>query len=151
MTRRFIIAVALAFGLGAQPVVAQGPGQRMGGPGMGRGGPFGPGPGLRLVLQRLDLTDQQREQLRTLIEDNRPPDPGLLRDAELKLRAAIFGATPDQQTIDSLKTRINQAQTVELDHRVEVMTKVAEILTPEQRQELLKLDSEAPRLAHGRM
>ena len=43
------------------------------------------------MLQQLDLTDQQREQVRALMEANRPAgDPGQLRDAELKLHAAIL-------------------------------------------------------------
>jgi Spy/CpxP family protein refolding chaperone len=151
MTHRFIVAAALAIGLGALPALAQGPGQRMGGPGGGRGGPlFLPGGGIRLLLQSLDLSDQQREQLRAIIQDNRPPDPGQLRDAELKLNAAIFGDTTDPQAIDSVKATINAARAAELDHQIEVLTKVAQILTPEQRQELLKLESEGPQLGRGR-
>lgn len=144
MNRRFFVAAALAIGLSALPVLAQGPGQRMGEPG-GRGrGPGGPGlfPG----LQRLDLTDQQREQLRALMEDNRPQAGSgqQLRDAEVKLHAAILGDNPDARAIESAKAAINAAHAAELDHQVQMMGKVAQILTPEQRQELLKIESEGP-------
>jgi Spy/CpxP family protein refolding chaperone len=143
MNRRFFVAAALAVGLSALPALAQGPGQRMGGPG-GRG-PGGPGlfPGL---LQRLELSDQQREQIRALMEDNRPQgDPGQqLRDAETRLHAAILGDAPDAHAIESLKASINAAHAAELDHQVQMMAKVAQILTPEQRQELLKIESEGP-------
>lgn len=157
MRRRFLVAAALAIGLGALPVLAQGqgpgpgPGQRMGGPGRGGRGPGGPGPGIMPMLQQLDLTDQQREQLRTLMDENRPPaDPGQLRDAELKLHAAILGDTPDPQAIDTAKTAINAAHAAELDHQVQMLSKIAQILTPEQRQQLLKLQSDGPPRARGR-
>jgi Spy/CpxP family protein refolding chaperone len=146
MTRRILVAAALAISLGALPALAQGPGQRMGGP--GRGGPGGPAPGPAFVpmLQQLDLTDQQREQVRALMEANRPPaDPGQLRDAELKLHAAILGDNADPQAIDTAKAAINAAHAAELDHQIDMLTKIAQILTPDQRQQLLKLQSEGPR------
>jgi Spy/CpxP family protein refolding chaperone len=147
MTRRFFVAAALAIGLGALPALAQGPGQGMGARG-GRGGPGGPGfgPGFMPMLQQLDLTDQQREQIRSLMEANRPTgDPGQLRAAELKLHAAILGDNPDQQAIDAAKGTINAAHAAELDHQIDMLAKVAQILTPDQRQQLLKLQSESPR------
>jgi Spy/CpxP family protein refolding chaperone len=146
MSRRFLFVAALAISLGALPVLAQTPGQRMGGP--GRGGPGGPGfgPGFMPLLQQLDLTDQQREQVRALMEANRPPaGPGQLRDAEVKLHTAILGDNPDPQAIDAAKAAINAAHAAELDHQIDLMTKVAQILTPDQRQQLLKLQSEGPR------
>jgi len=143
MSRRLIVAAALAIALGALPVLAQGPGQRMGGPGRGgRGGPGGFGPGIMPMLEHLDLSDQQREQIRALIEENRQAeDPSQLRDAELKLHAAILGDTPDPQAIDGLKATINAAHAAQLDHQIQLLEKVAQILTPEQRQQLLKLQS----------
>jgi Spy/CpxP family protein refolding chaperone len=145
MSRRFLIVAALAIGLGALPVSmhgAQGPGQRMGGP--GRGG--GPGFGIMPMLQQLDLTDQQREQVRALMDSNRPPaDPAQLRDAEIKLHTAILSDTPDPQAIDAAKATINAAHAAELDRQIDMLTKIAQILTPDQRQQWLKLRSEGPR------
>jgi Spy/CpxP family protein refolding chaperone len=149
MTRRFLVAAVLAIGLSALPAFAQGPGQGIGAPGRGgRGGPGGPGfgPGFMPMLQQLDLSDQQREQIRSLMEANRPTsDPGQLRAAELKLHAAILGDNPDQQAIDAARTTINAAHAAELDHQIDILAKVAQILTPDQRQQLLKLQSEGPR------
>jgi Spy/CpxP family protein refolding chaperone len=97
------------------------------------------------MLQQLNLTDQQREQVRALMDGNRPPgDPGQLRDAEIKLHTAILGDTPDPQAIDAAKATINAAHAAELDHQIEMLTKIAQILTPDQRQQWLKLQSEAP-------
>lgn len=152
MSRRILVATVLAIGLGALPVLAQAPGQRMGGPGRGgRGGPGGPGPGIMPTLQQLDLTDQQREQLRALLEENRPAaDPGQLREAELKLHAAILSDTPDAQAIDAATAAIDAAHAAELDHQIQMLTKIAQILTPDQRQQLLKLQSDGPPRGRGR-
>jgi periplasmic protein CpxP/Spy len=143
MTRRLIIAAGLTLSLGGLPLLAQGPG-RPGGP--GRGGPGGPGtpggpPGVFAMVRQLDLTDAQREQLRGLMEDGRQggaPGAGI-REAEQKLEAAVLADTPDLQAIESLKAAVNTAHAAALDHRIELMGKVAQILTPAQKQELLKL------------
>lgn len=110
---------------------------------MGGRGRGGPGPGIMPILQQLDLTDQQREQLRALMEANRPADPGQMRDAQLKLHAAILADTPDPQSIEAAKAAVTAAQGAELDRQVEMLAKVAQILTPDQRQQWLKLSPRA--------
>jgi Spy/CpxP family protein refolding chaperone len=161
MTRRMTIAATiLAVSLGTLPVVAHGaygaratqgpgggfqPGQRMGGP--GRGGPGGPiVPG----LNRLDLSDAQHEQLRAIMEQERQGQtPGeQLRQAEQALHAAVFADTADPQAIETAKAALNAAHAAELDHRIELMQKIAQILTPAQRQELAKMPG--PGGARGR-
>ena len=148
MTRRFVIGAALALSLGALPLLAQGPGgQRTGGP--GRGGPgelSGPGmrggpAGMLRMIRQLNLTDAQREQLRALIEGSRPAeDPrAAFGDAEQKLHAAVLADPPDLQAIESLKAVLTSAHAAMIDHRVELMQQVAQILTPAQKQELLRL------------
>ena len=148
MTRRLMIAVGLALSLGALPLLAQGPGGR-GGP--GRGGPGGP-PGIFPMLHQLDLSDAQREQLRGLMQDDRQGgDPGAAtRDAEQRLHAAVLADTPDLQAIESLKAALNTAHAAELDRRIEMMGKVAQILTPAQKQQLLKLQAQGPPPGRGR-
>ena len=153
MTRRLMIAAGLTLSLGALPLLAQGPGRpgEPGGPGrpggQGRGGPGGPGgPGIFAMVRQLDLTDAQREQLRGLMEEGRQDgDPGAgVRDAEQKLHAAVLADTPDLQAIQALKATLNAAHAAELDHRIEMMEKVAQILTPAQKQELLRLPPPGP-------
>jgi Spy/CpxP family protein refolding chaperone len=148
MTRRFAISAALALVLGTLPVLAQGPGQRFGGAGRGGrgGGPEGPGPALMPLLHQLNLTDGQKEQLKALMDENRPAgDPAeQVRDAEQKLHAALLADNPDPQAIETAKAAINAAHAAELDHRIALIQKVAQILTAEQRQELLKLQSQGP-------
>jgi Spy/CpxP family protein refolding chaperone len=163
MTRRMILAAGLTLSLGALPLLAQGPGragepggpgQGPGGPGRGgpgRGGPGGP-PGILAGIQQLDLTDAQREQLRGLMADGRQDgDPGAaIRDAEHKLQAAVLADTPDLQAIDTLKATLNTAHAAELDHRIAMMQRVAQILTPAQKQQLLTLPPPGPRQGRGR-
>jgi Spy/CpxP family protein refolding chaperone len=142
MNRRIVMAIALSLSVGAMSLLAQGAGQRPGGPGRGPGGRGGPdGPGILAAVRHLDLTDAQREQLRALADDNRQGgDPGAsIRAAEQKLHAAVLADTPDLQAIESLKAALNRAHAEELDHRVAMMQSIAQILTPAQRQHLLQL------------
>ena len=91
----------------AIPVLAQPP---QGGRGPGRG----PGPdGLLPILSRLNLTDAQREQIRSLGEAQRGADNPRrnLMDLERQLQVATFSETPDQQKIDDLKNSIAAART----------------------------------------
>lgn len=154
MTRRMVMAATLALSMGAVSLLAQGPGQRPGGPGrgpgdMGPGGRGGPGgPGLLAMVHRLeDLTDAQREQLRALAEEGRQGgDPGAgVRAAEQKLHAAVLANTPDLRAIETLKAALNAAHVAELDHRVAMMLRAAPILTPAQRQQLLDRQAAGPR------
>jgi Spy/CpxP family protein refolding chaperone len=103
------------------------------------------------MIQQLDLTDAQREQLRTLIESSRPAgDPGAaIKDAEQKLHAAVLADPPDLQAIEALKAALITAHAATLDHRIEMMEKLAQILTPAQKQELLKLQAQRPPRGRG--
>lgn len=153
MNRKSVMVAVLAIGLGALPVLAQGRGQRPGGPG-GRGGPGGPGgpPGIFAMVHQLDLTDTQREQVRALMEEGRNGgDPGAaMRTAEQKLHAAILADAPDLPAIESLKAAMNTAHAAELGRRTEMMQKMAQILTPAQRQQLLEMQPQGPPRGRGR-
>ena len=148
MNRRIVIAAVVALSIGAISLLAQGPGQGPGGPGRGRGPG---GPGILAMVHELDLTDAQREQLRALAEEGRQAgDPGApMRAAEQKLHAAVLADTPDLQAIESLKAALNSAHAAELEHRVEMMRKVAQILTPAQRQQLLQMQPQWPPRGRG--
>jgi periplasmic protein CpxP/Spy len=140
MTRKLAAVALLAAAVATAPLLAQGPGGRGRGPG-GRG-PGGPGMmGIMGMVHQLDLTDAQRQQLRTLMDDaHKSGDPGAqTRAAEEKLHAAILADTPDLQTIEAAKAALNTAHAAELDQRVEMMEKVAQILTSAQRSQLLQL------------
>ena len=146
MTRRMVMAATLALSVGALPLLAQGPGQRPGGPGRGPGGPGGP-PGILAMVHQLDLSDAQKDQLKALMDEGaQAGDPGAaVRAAEQKLHAAILADVPDLHAIELLKAALNGAHAAELDHRVAMMQKVAQILTPAQKQQLLALQAQGPR------
>jgi protein CpxP len=119
-----ILAAAVAI-----PVIAQPPQG-------GRGGGRGPGAGgLMPVLRGLDLTDAQREQITALTEQRRAAgDPGRnLMDLERQLQTAILADTPDQQKIEELKNSIAAASAQELAARIDLQSRIAQVLTPEQR------------------
>jgi Spy/CpxP family protein refolding chaperone len=103
------------------------------------------------MLNQLDLTDAQREQIRALAEDRRQEgEPGAaVQAAEQKLHAAVLADTPDLQAIENLKATLNAAHAAELDHRVEMMRRVAQILTPAQRQQLLQMPPQGPPRGRG--
>ena len=133
-----LIAVALTT-VSAQ---GQGPGHR----GMGPGG-FGPGP--LPMLGRLDLTDAQRDQVKSILSEksgqsNRQALDTLQRD----LTTAIMADQPDLAKIEQLKSSISEAQTAALNDRVDLQLRIAQqVLTPEQRQKARELP--AGRAARG--
>ena len=93
---------------------------------------FGPGPG----LARLNLTDEQRQQIRAIMQEARESNQAAQKtagDLQRELRAAVFADTPDQAKIDELKAAIGEAQAEGLNTRIAVELKIAQVLTPEQR------------------
>ena len=93
------------------------------------------------MVRQLDLSDAQREQLRrSWRTDARTVTraPGSA-DAERSCMRRCWPTHRTAGSIQTLKAAITAAHTAELDHRIETMQKVAQILTPAQRQQLLKL------------
>ena len=125
-----IIAAAVAI-----PVIAQPP-QGRGGP----GGPMGPGGfggrGGFPMLHALDLTDAQREQIRTITRQQRDATDSpqqKLATLQKQLHLAILAESPDTQKIDELKTAITAAAGEALTSRIDIESRIAQVLTPEQR------------------
>ncbi len=131
--KRFVLLAAAAImvaAAGSVSVIAQPQGF---GRGPGRGmGPDGPGP--MGMLKRLDLTDDQRAQIKAILAERKAegPDQKLL-DLQKQLHEAIFADTPDESKIGELKTAINAAEAAALNDRVALQLKIAQVLTPEQR------------------
>lgn len=130
--KRSIWSAVLAFvvaGAVAIPVIAQPP---QGGRGFGRGPGFD---GVLPVLRGLNLTDAQREQIRSVTQAQRTGENPrrTLMDLERQLQAAILTDTPDQQKIEALKNSIAAASAAELAARIDLQSRIAQVLTPEQR------------------
>lgn len=124
-----VMAAGVAITVVAQP--PQGRGDRAGGPGGfgGRGGPFP-------ILRGLELSDAQREQIRSIANEQRADADSPQRKVaglHKQLHLAILADTPDLQKIEELKTAIASASAEALTARLDVQTRIAQVLTPEQR------------------
>jgi Spy/CpxP family protein refolding chaperone len=125
------VAGALVLGTtistGAQPPQGRG----FGGPGRpGPGGPAGPLP----ILRELSLSDSQREQIRTIAQAQADQHGApKLMSLQKQLQVAVFSDPPDQAKLDELRGAIAAAQAEELAARIDVESRIAQVLTPEQR------------------
>ncbi|MCE2541231.1 MAG: Spy/CpxP family protein refolding chaperone [Acidobacteria bacterium] len=111
--------------------------QRGGGRGAWMGGPRGAGPAGALLppLRRLDLTDEQREQVRTAIGESREAARTNLREtraAREALAEATASATVDEDRIRTLAAELGRLAGDAAVRRAQVYAAVWRILTPEQ-------------------
>jgi protein CpxP len=130
----------LVAGAVAIPVIAQPP---QGGRGPGRGPAFD---GALPILRELNLTDAQREQIRAITDAQRSADNPRrnLMDLERQLHGALLADTPDLQKIEELKTSIASASAAALVARIDVESRIAQVLTPEQRAQAREALEKAP-------
>jgi protein CpxP len=122
----------------------QGPGRGFG-IGRGPGGPgFGRGP--MPMLRGLDLTDQQKEDIKAVMEQERdgrqgpPPEMALQR----QLQQELYADAPDPQKLASIQQQLVQAEAARLAKRVAIEQKVAAVLTAEQRAQVRERLSQEP-------
>lgn len=139
--KRFALFAVLAVALAAVPVFAQGQDPQGRGRGMGMGMGMGPGPGgfgmgIGPMLRDLNLTDAQRQQIRSIMDDNRPA-ANAPRGPELEHTLLTAIANGDAAGIEQAKTALNAAHAQQLDAHIALMQKIVAVLTPEQKQQLL--------------
>jgi Spy/CpxP family protein refolding chaperone len=145
MTKRLLIAAGLVAALAAGSAVsfAQGPGPGgRGGPGF-RGGPHGRGPGADLGLRGVQLTDAQREQMRSIMQNHRTELESVgkaLREAHRAFADAVRAG--DEATIRSSSTAVGTAMADEAILRAKVRAEAQALLTPEQQQQLKERETE---------
>lgn len=137
--RSLATGVALVALLATSVAYAQGP--RGGGRG-GRG--FGPGaPGL--MLNELNLTDAQREQVREIRDRNREQTQAVARrlgELAAKQRQAIETIPVNETLITSATQDLTQAQVEMAIHEARLNADVWAVLTPEQQAKATKLRAE---------
>ena len=153
MFKRVLVAAGLVAALagGAAIAVAQSPqggGPGIGGPGRGgmRGGQRGfGGPMGDLGLRGIDLTDAQRDQLRTIMESHKQEFEAVrtkLREAHQGLATATNAQTVDEAAIRARSTALATALADEAILRAKVRVEVNGILTAEQLQQLQERKAE---------
>jgi protein CpxP len=143
------VAVTMAVVSGGASLFAQGgpdgPGRRgfggrgFGGPGFARHGGFG------LALRGLDLTDEQRTQVKSIFEQHRDE---LRKSAERvgaafrAQREAVSAIPVDEGAIRATSAALAAAQTDSAVLQARVHGEVYQILTPEQQQKAQQLRTE---------
>ena len=134
-----VLAMVVA-GAVAIPVIAQPP---QGGHGPGRGPAFD---GALPILRGLNLTDAHREQIRAIRDAQKTADSPRrnLMDLERQLHTALLADAPDHQKIEELKTSIAAASAAALAARIDVESRIAQVLTPEQRAQAREALDKAP-------
>ena len=156
MFKRVLVAAGLVAALAGGAAVAVAQSQQHGQPGIGgpgrggmRGGPRGfGGPMGDLGLRGVDLTDTQREQLRTIMESHKQEFETVrtkLREAHQGLATATNAQTLDEAAIRARSTALATALADEAILRAKVRVEVNGILTAEQLQQLQQRRERKPR------
>lgn len=156
MTTRFKISLAAALAVVTmataapmlmaqdQPQRRQGPGfggpppGGPGGPGMRRGGPLGFGPGFR----QLDLTDDQKTQLKSIADSHRAELQAAgqkIGTAREGMRALVEGDQINESAIRAKSAEIAAAEADLLILNAKVRQESMQVLTSEQLQKLTEL------------
>jgi Spy/CpxP family protein refolding chaperone len=147
----FLLAVPLVAAAQPSGMPGQaGPGQMPPGgrgmmppPGMGPGG----GPPWVGAVMRLDLTEQQRADIKTLIDGQRESERSVreqTRATQQQLAAAVFTASPDAAAISEIVQHLAELQKQGLETDVALQQRVSALLNDTQRAQLVKLLSQGP-------
>lgn len=132
------------------PLVAQTPP-----PGQpGERGWRGPGARQELMANRLNLTPEQRDQLKKLREQNRAATKDQmvkLSDMRHQLQDQLLSDNPDQAQITALTGQIGQLQQQLFLHRIQQRQQELAIFTPDQRQQLRQWRQDHPGAGFGPM
>ena len=129
-----VLAGLVTIPLMAQPPHGRGMGMGPRGMGMGPGGPGGPGGrggGPMGLLRGIELTDAQRDQIRSIMDEHRQ-DPQAGQQAELnkQLQLAILADTLDTRKIEELKRAIAAGTAEALNRRIDLESRCPEESRP---------------------
>ena len=150
-TRKKVLAGGVGLALAAAALTAvhaahAAEAQRGGGRG-GRGAWMGGGPAGALLppLRRLDLSDEQREQVRAAIGEGREAARANFREmraAREALAEAVASATVDEERIRNLAADLGRLTGDAAVRRAQVHAAVWRILTPEQQARAEEIEAE---------
>jgi len=130
-------------GMPGMPPMPGGPGMGSGAPGM-RQGPGGPDGIMGAIMHKLDLTDEQREKIETIMDENHAKTSAARRTVE-KARKALEEAVSsdaDEAAIRKAATALGTALGDEAVLKVKTMKEIKAVLTPEQIKKLDELKTE---------
>lgn len=148
--KKTLILVAVAAAVAIAPALAFPPGPK-GGPHRGPGGPMLGPHALPMLAQALGLSDAQREQIQSILEQNAASGPDQLVVERLQglrdeLHSLWQAPEPNRQAIlekmaemDAVRDSLRDARR---ERRVDTRLAILEVLTPEQRAELSDLREE---------
>ena len=114
-----------------------------GGPGMGQG-PGGPDGMMGVIMQKLDLTDEQREKIETIIDENHAKASAARRAVEKARRGLEEAAASDanEAAIRKAATALGNALGDEAVLKARTMKEIKAVLTPEQIKKLDEIKAE---------
>jgi Spy/CpxP family protein refolding chaperone len=92
---------------------------------------FGEPPFARLV-QRLDLTDEQRQSIRSLIESSKPQQEALREQHRETMKAAMT-TLPDDPNYPALIAKRKELASASIQQRSDLNVQIFALLTPEQK------------------
>ena len=103
------------------------------------------------MLRGLDLTEAQRDQVFKIFHDQAPAMRERMkaaRSAQEELRKAASASSFDSARVRQLADAAGKAHADAAYARAETMSRVAAVLTPEQRAKLQQLSERGPRRGH---
>lgn len=105
-------------------------------------GPHGP-----FLTFGVELTAEQREQIRAIVAEERQQQPATDTVGSLnrQLDLELLAEAPDQARLDGLQAQIVEAQQTALQKRIELRKRIAQVLTPEQRAKAREWAASGPR------
>jgi Spy/CpxP family protein refolding chaperone len=153
MKKRTAVITLLVSGviaLATVGAVSASPGDRCGGQHTAFGGPMGHGGGKQIhrMMERLDLSDEQRDQIFDIMYAQMPTARDKmkeLRAGRQALRELAMSPELDEAKVRELADAQSKIMADMVVMRSQTMNKVYKVLTPEQREEAAKLMKE-----HGR-
>ena len=98
------------------------------------------------IAQRLNLTDDQKAQIKTVLRSERDtlkPMVGQLHAARENLRAAIQASDANETTVRAASAQVAAVEADLAVERMKIFGKIAPILTDEQRQQISEFEQRA--------
>lgn len=148
MKHILMLLAVLVFFVVVPPVYSQTTQQPQGTPEQQQGG-FGGDP-----IRQLNLTPEQREQIRSIREHNKDERAAIgerLRESNRALKESLNAENPDEAVVDQRIQDVVAAQAAAMRMRILTEIRIRRVLTPEQRNILRTLQQQAEETKRERL